>query len=139
MYDFCTSTAVENKEIEEIMEKLEDGDKESLLMNMLIKTAVDSIIQNEIIHLSNQINPYRKSISLNMLTLPNEKLASLANFINSPKGKGALRLSLCEPPYFTQHQSRLNRNTLVFFFIICRIDPPQSGLFHRAVFACKNM
>ena len=59
MYDFCTSTAVENKEIEEIMEELKDGDKESLLMDMLIKTTVDSITQHEIIHLSNQINAYR--------------------------------------------------------------------------------
>ena len=58
MYDFCTSTAVENKEIEEIMEELKDGDKESLLMDMLIKTTVDSITQHEIIHL-NQINAYR--------------------------------------------------------------------------------
>ena len=46
--------AVENKEIEEIMEKLEDGDTESMLMNnMLIKTTVDGIILFEIIHLSN--------------------------------------------------------------------------------------
>lgn len=49
---------------------------------MLIKTTVDSIIQNGIIHLSNQINAYRKSISLNMLNLPDEKLASLANLEN---------------------------------------------------------
>lgn len=57
--------------------------KESMLMNMLIKTTVDSIIQNGVIYLSNQINAYRKSISLNMLNLPNEKLASLANLENS--------------------------------------------------------
>lgn len=56
--------------------------KESMLMNMLIKTTVDSIIQNGVIYLSNQINAYRKSISLNMLNLPNEKLASLANLEN---------------------------------------------------------
>lgn len=51
-------------------------------MNMLIKTTVDSIIRNGVIYLSNQINAYRKSISLNMLNLPNEKLASLANLEN---------------------------------------------------------
>ena len=45
-------TAVENKEIEKIMEELEDGDKESFLMNMPTKPTVDSIIQNEIIHLN---------------------------------------------------------------------------------------
>jgi len=56
--------------------------KKSVFMNMLIKTTVDSIIQNGIIHLSNQINAYRKSISLNMLNLPHEKLASLANLEN---------------------------------------------------------
>lgn len=56
--------------------------KESMLMNMLIKTTVDSIIRNGVIYLSNQINAYRKSISLNMLNLPNEKLASLANLEN---------------------------------------------------------
>lgn len=56
--------------------------KESMLMNMLIKTTVDSIIQNGVTYLSNQINAYRKSISLNMLNLPNEKLASLANLEN---------------------------------------------------------
>ena len=64
------------------MEELEDGDKDSMLMNMLIKTTVDSIIQNEIIHLSNQINAYRKTISLNLLNLPDEKLVSLANLEN---------------------------------------------------------
>ena len=32
------------------MEELEDDDKESMLMNMLIKTAVHSIIQNKIIY-----------------------------------------------------------------------------------------
>ena len=36
-------TAVENEQIEGIMEELEDGDKEST-MDMLIKTTVDSII-----------------------------------------------------------------------------------------------
>lgn len=56
------------------MQKLEDGDKESMLMYMLIKTTIDSIIQ---------INAYRKSISLNVLNLPNDKLASLANLENS--------------------------------------------------------
>ena len=75
--------AVENKEIEEIMEKLEDGDTESMLMNnMLIKTTVDGIILFEIIHLSNQVNAYRESISLNMLNLANDKVASLANLEN---------------------------------------------------------
>ena len=64
------------------MEELEDGDKDSMLMNMLIKTTVDSIIQNEIIHLSNQNNAYRKRISLNLLNLPDEKLMSLANLEN---------------------------------------------------------
>ena len=64
------------------MEEFEDGDKDSMLMNMLIKTTVDSIIQNEIIHLSNQINAYRKTISLNLLNLSDEKLVSLANLEN---------------------------------------------------------
>ena len=64
------------------MEELENCKKESMLMSMLIKTTVDSIIQNEVIHLSNQINAYRKSISLNILNLPNDKLASLANLEN---------------------------------------------------------
>lgn len=76
-------TAFENKEIKEIMEELENCEKESMLMNMLIKTTVDSIIQNEVIYWSNQINAYRKSISLNMLNLPNEKLAPLANLSRS--------------------------------------------------------
>ena len=37
-------TAVENKEIKEIMEELDDGDKEIMLLSMLIKTTVDSIM-----------------------------------------------------------------------------------------------
>lgn len=62
MYNFFTSKKDDccNKDIEIIMEELEDGDKESLLMNMPTKTTVDSIIQSEIIHLSNQINTYWK-------------------------------------------------------------------------------
>ena len=69
------------------MEEVEDGDKDNMLMNMLIKTTVRSIIQNEIIHLSNQINAYQKLISLNMLNLPDEKLVSLANLENLKQDK----------------------------------------------------
>ena len=43
-------TAFEKKR-KKIMQKLEDGDKESMLMYMLIKTTIDSIIQ---------INAYRE-------------------------------------------------------------------------------
>ena len=64
------------------MEELEDDDKESMLMNMLIKTTVDSIIQNKIICFKQSDHAYRKSISLNMLNLPDEKLVSLANLEN---------------------------------------------------------
>lgn len=62
VYNFFTSKKDDccNKDIEMTMEELEDGDKESLLMNMPTKTTVDSIIQSEIIHLSNQINTYWK-------------------------------------------------------------------------------
>lgn len=76
VYDFCTSKRDDCiwKKKKKIMQKLEDGDKESMLMYMLIKTTIDSIIQ---------INAYRKSISLNVLNLPNDKLASLANLENS--------------------------------------------------------
>jgi len=90
VYDICTSKIDDccgNKEIEEIMEEVEDGDKDNMLMNMLIKTTVTSIIQNEIIHLSNQINAYQKLIPLNMLNLPDEKLVSLANLENLKQDK----------------------------------------------------
>lgn len=61
---------------------VEDEPEGDLLLTMLFRSALETVIQREIILLSNEINKYRRFISTRMLELEDEKLMELAKLEN---------------------------------------------------------